>query len=160
MRESGFGSISDDPPVSSGPWPMQVLIKQEQSGEIRFCYVENDGSDQNMMFLTGLKNIFSKQLPNMPKVDDHCVPHISASTEGRPPHAPLDHTFQCLCPCYTHHTLQEYICRLVFDRRHRSTALVKRNGTVMGGITYRAFPHQVGSAIHTLWAQMLGELCH
>lgn len=44
------------------------MIKQEQSGEIRFCYVENDGSDQNMMYLTGLKNIFSKQLPNMPKV--------------------------------------------------------------------------------------------
>ena len=43
-------------------------MRQEQSGEIRFCYVENDGSDENMMFLTGLKNIFSKQLPNMPKV--------------------------------------------------------------------------------------------
>ena len=38
--------------------------------------------------------------------------------------------------------LQEYICRLVFDRRHRSTALVKRNGTVIGGITYRSFPLQ------------------
>ena len=30
----------------------------------------------------------------------------------------------------------------MFDRRHRSAALVKRNGTVIGGITYRAFPQQ------------------
>ena len=43
-------------------------------------YVENDGDPQNMVILIGLKNIFSKQLPNMPK---------------------------------------EYICRLLFDRRHR-----------------------------------------
>ncbi len=58
----------------------EVLIRQELGGDIRFCYVLNDGSAQNMIYLTGLKNIFSKQLPNMPK---------------------------------------EYICRLVFDRRHR-----------------------------------------
>lgn len=32
--------------------------------------------------------------------------------------------------------------RLVFDRRHRSVALLKRNGTVIGGITYRAFHAQ------------------
>lgn len=52
--------------------------------------------------LLHLKNIFSRQLPNMPK---------------------------------------EYIARLVFDRRHRSVAVVRRKGTVMGGITYRPFPH-------------------
>lgn len=52
----------------------------------------------------GLKVIFSKQLPNMPK---------------------------------------EYICRLLLDRRHRSCALVAKNGTVLGGITYRVFPQQV-----------------
>ena len=50
-----------------------------------------------------LKNIFSKQLPNMPK---------------------------------------EYITRLVFDRRHRSVAVVKRGGQVVGGITYRPFHAQ------------------
>ncbi|KAG2492613.1 hypothetical protein HYH03_009029 [Edaphochlamys debaryana] len=37
---------------------------------------------------------------------------------------------------------KEYIVRLVFDRRHRSVALLKRNGTVIGGITYRAFHAQ------------------
>lgn len=43
------------------------LIKQEQEGDISFVYVDNDGSPQNMIYLIGLKNIFSKQLPNMPK---------------------------------------------------------------------------------------------
>jgi len=72
-------------------------------------YVENDGSAQNMIYITGLKNIYSKQLPNMPR---------------------------------------EYVARLVYDRRHKSTALVKKNGAVIGGITYRAFPEQ-----------RMGEIC-
>ncbi len=38
---------------------------------------------------------------------------------------------------------REYICRLLFDRRHRSVALVSRNSTVVAGITYRVFPQQV-----------------
>lgn len=29
--------------------------------------IENDGSDESMIILTGLKNIYQKQLPNMPK---------------------------------------------------------------------------------------------
>jgi len=52
-----------------------------------------------------LKNIFSRQLPNMPR---------------------------------------EYIARLVFDRRHRSVAIVRRGRAVVGGICYRAFHEQVG----------------
>eukprot|EP00798_Chlamydomonas_sp_ICE-L_P023517 gene23517-9040_t len=92
-------------PFTSGAYTQreEVLQQQEAEGEIVFHYVQNDGAPHNMMYLTGLKNIFSKQLPNMPK---------------------------------------EYICRLVFDRRHRSSALVKKNGTVIGGITYRSFPIQ------------------
>jgi histone acetyltransferase len=43
------------------------LMKQEREGEISFVYVENDGTPQNMIYLIALKNIFSKQLPNMPK---------------------------------------------------------------------------------------------
>jgi histone acetyltransferase len=58
--------------------------------------------------LMGLKVIFSKQLPNMPR---------------------------------------EYICRLLLDRRHRSCALVARNGQVLGGITYRVFPQQVSTNV-------------
>jgi histone acetyltransferase len=43
------------------------LIKLEREGEYHFFYVENDGTPQNMIYLISLKNIFSKQLPNMPK---------------------------------------------------------------------------------------------
>ena len=39
---------------------------------------------------------------------------------------------------------REYIARLVMDRRHRSCAIVAKSGTVLGGITYRAFHAQVG----------------
>ncbi|GIL77551.1 hypothetical protein Vretimale_6843 [Volvox reticuliferus] len=81
----------------------EALIKREQDGDVAFRYVLNNNDPQNLIYLVGLKNIFSKQLPNMPK---------------------------------------EYIVRLVFDRRHRSVALLKRNGTVIGGITYRAFHAQ------------------
>ena len=49
-----------------------------------------------------LKNIFSKQLPKMPK---------------------------------------DYIVRLVFDRNHRSLALIKNN-KVIGGICFRTFWQQ------------------
>lgn len=45
----------------------EYLIKSEADGDIAFKYVENNGSPENMMYLIGLKNIFSKQLPNMPK---------------------------------------------------------------------------------------------
>ena len=38
---------------------------------------------------------------------------------------------------------KEYIARLVMDRRHRSCAIVAKNGTVLGGITYRPFHAQV-----------------
>ncbi|GFR48401.1 hypothetical protein Agub_g10295 [Astrephomene gubernaculifera] len=81
----------------------EALIKREQDGDISFRYVLNNDDPQNLIHLVGLKNIFSKQLPNMPR---------------------------------------EYIVRLVMDRRHRSVALLKRNGTVIGGITYRAFHAQ------------------
>ena len=52
--------------------------------------------------LIDLKNIYGKQLPNMPK---------------------------------------EYIVRLVFDRNHKSLVALKE-GTVIGGITYRVFSRQ------------------
>lgn len=35
---------------------------------------------------------------------------------------------------------KEYIARLVFDRRHASVAIVRRDGGVVGGVTYRLFP--------------------
>jgi hypothetical protein len=42
-------------------------IDRETSGELRALYVHNDGAPDSGRFLIGLKNIFSKCLPNMPK---------------------------------------------------------------------------------------------
>ena len=43
------------------------LRKQEDDGELVYMVIKNDGEEQNMIWLIALKNIFSKQLPNMPK---------------------------------------------------------------------------------------------
>jgi histone acetyltransferase len=75
-------------------------IERERSGELSVVYVLNDNFPENMKHLTGLKNVFAKCLPNMPK---------------------------------------PYIVRLLFDRRHRSVVIVRNDGTVIGGITYRPF---------------------
>lgn len=40
---------------------------EEREGKIEFRVVNNDNSKESMMILTGLKNIFQKQLPKMPR---------------------------------------------------------------------------------------------
>ncbi len=55
-------------------------MERERTGELQAVYVTNNGSIENGRLLIGLKNVFSKCLPNMPK---------------------------------------EYICRLIFERRHK-----------------------------------------
>jgi hypothetical protein len=69
--------------------------------------VMNDGKHESLVRLVGLKNLFAKQLPKMPK---------------------------------------DYIVRLVFDRRHKSLAILSDDpavkGTdeeIIGGICYRAY---------------------
>lgn len=42
-------------------------VIEEKEGKIEFRVVNNDNTKENMMVLTGLKNIFQKQLPKMPK---------------------------------------------------------------------------------------------
>ncbi|CAL9734767.1 histone acetyltransferase Gcn5p [Monosporozyma servazzii] len=42
-------------------------VIEEKEGKIEFRVVNNDNSKENLMVLTGLKNIFQKQLPKMPK---------------------------------------------------------------------------------------------
>jgi histone acetyltransferase len=64
--------------------------------------ITNDESNEACIKLIALKNIFSKQLPKMPK---------------------------------------EYIVRLVFDKRHVSLA-IKRKQRVIGGICYRQYKDQ------------------
>jgi len=81
--------------------------------KIRRCIIQNDGKPESMVKLIGLKNLFSKGLPKMPR---------------------------------------DYIVRLVFDRRHKSLAILssdadlERNpaveGTddeIVGAICYRAY---------------------
>lgn len=44
-----------------------VAVLEELKGRIEFRIVDNDKSDVAMILLTGLKNLFMKQLPNMPR---------------------------------------------------------------------------------------------
>ncbi|KAJ3673874.1 hypothetical protein LUZ60_005866 [Juncus effusus] len=43
------------------------LKREEEAGKLKFLCYSNDGIDQHMIWLIGLKNIFARQLPNMPK---------------------------------------------------------------------------------------------
>ncbi|XP_039128969.1 histone acetyltransferase GCN5-like [Dioscorea cayenensis subsp. rotundata] len=43
------------------------LKREEDVGRLRFLCYANDGIDEHMIWLIGLKNIFARQLPNMPK---------------------------------------------------------------------------------------------
>ncbi|KAK9711286.1 histone acetyltransferase, variant 2 [Basidiobolus ranarum] len=43
------------------------VVQEERDGIIEFKVVTNDDSRESMILLTGLKNIFQKQLPKMPK---------------------------------------------------------------------------------------------
>ncbi|KAJ7977318.1 histone acetyltransferase GCN5 [Quillaja saponaria] len=45
----------------------ESLKREEEAGKLKFVCLSNDGVDQHMIWLIGLKNIFAKQLPNMPK---------------------------------------------------------------------------------------------
>lgn len=42
-------------------------VIEEREGVIEFRVVNNDNTKENMIILTGLKNIFQKQLPKMPR---------------------------------------------------------------------------------------------
>ncbi|KAL2321001.1 hypothetical protein Fmac_029970 [Flemingia macrophylla] len=45
----------------------ESLKKEEEAGRLKFVCLSNDGVDDHMIWLIGLKNIFARQLPNMPK---------------------------------------------------------------------------------------------
>ncbi|PKY08568.1 Bromodomain-domain-containing protein [Aspergillus campestris IBT 28561] len=48
-------------------FPEKPAVVEERNGEIEFQVVNNDGSHESMIILTGLKCLFQKQLPKMPK---------------------------------------------------------------------------------------------
>jgi histone acetyltransferase len=49
------------------PFPEKPAVIEERNGEIEFRVVNNDGERESTIILTGLKCIFQKQLPKMPK---------------------------------------------------------------------------------------------
>ncbi|KAK3710738.1 histone acetyltransferase [Vermiconidia calcicola] len=69
--------------------PEKPAVLEERTGEISFQVVNNDSKPHSMIILTGLKCIFQKQLPKMPKdyiarlVYDRT--HLSIAIVKRPP---------------------------------------------------------------------------
>ena len=91
-------TIEPPPPPKKGP---------SAYDSIRHIVVTNDGTEDALIKLVGLKSLFSKQLPKMPK---------------------------------------EYIARLVFDRRHKTLAVLSNDPRhkggdeeIIGGICYRPY---------------------
>ena len=62
-------SSSSDPPITPTPvdFPEKPAVIEEKQGQIEFRVVNNDNSREHNIILTGLKCIFQKQLPKMPK---------------------------------------------------------------------------------------------
>ncbi|MCJ1372671.1 histone acetyltransferase [Loxospora ochrophaea] len=55
------------PPLKVVPFPEKPAVIEERNGDIEFRVVNNDGKHESHIVLTGLKCIFQKQLPKMPK---------------------------------------------------------------------------------------------
>ncbi|KAL2535718.1 Histone acetyltransferase GCN5 [Forsythia ovata] len=62
-------SIFPDNIQTSGAYTSreETLKREEQTGKLKFVCVSNDDIDEHMVWLIGLKNIFARQLPNMPR---------------------------------------------------------------------------------------------
>lgn len=58
---------ADDLDESAPPIRERPAVIEERSGLIQFRVVTNDGKPDSMIILTGLKNIFQRQLPKMPR---------------------------------------------------------------------------------------------
>ncbi|KAG7007040.1 histone acetyltransferase GCN5 [Physcia stellaris] len=54
-------------PINVVPFPEKPAVIEERDGDIEFRVVNNDNSRDSVIILTGLKCIFQKQLPKMPK---------------------------------------------------------------------------------------------
>jgi len=49
------------------PQKEKIVITEQRHGWIQFAPVENDGKERSYIVLTGLKNLFQRQLPKMPR---------------------------------------------------------------------------------------------
>lgn len=64
------GGVESDPLLSAiRPSPSVSVNRfiEERNGEIEFRVVNDDGDRESFIILTGLRCIFQKQLPKMPK---------------------------------------------------------------------------------------------
>ena len=85
----------------------------QAQGIIVFQVVSNDGKPEHMVWLITLKNIFSQQLPNMPK---EYIARLVLDRSPLPVRRSSDRA----------------------GRNHKSLMVVK-NGQCVGGITFRSF---------------------
>ncbi|KAH0671450.1 hypothetical protein KY290_026957 [Solanum tuberosum] len=69
VKDESMKNIFTDNLQTSGAYTAreESLKREEESGRLKFVCVSNDGVDEHMIWLVGLKNIFARQLPNMPK---------------------------------------------------------------------------------------------
>ncbi|KXG50305.1 Acyl-CoA N-acyltransferase [Penicillium griseofulvum] len=71
-RSKGFHDVLIEPDIKAPairriPFPEKPAVLEERNGDIEYRVVNNDGSRESMIILTGLKCLFQKQLPKMPK---------------------------------------------------------------------------------------------
>ena len=102
----------DNDEVRRVPFPEKPAVLEERNGDISFQVVNNDNKPRSMIILTGLKCIFQKQLPKMPK------DYIARLVYDR-----------------TH--LSIAIVKKAPDGTHAAKSDMP--GEVVGGITYRPF---------------------
>ncbi|CAN4099480.1 unnamed protein product [Withania somnifera] len=69
VKDESMKNIFTDNLQTSGAYTAreESLKREEESGRLKFVCVSSDGVDEHMIWLIGLKNIFARQLPNMPK---------------------------------------------------------------------------------------------
>jgi histone acetyltransferase len=69
ITETNVVQSETDPPITATPvdFPLKPAAVEERDGAIEFKVVNNDNSRESNIILTGLKCIFQKQLPKMPK---------------------------------------------------------------------------------------------
>ncbi|KAL8786332.1 MAG: hypothetical protein Q9213_002829 [Squamulea squamosa] len=68
MKNSHAASPEEEKkPINVVPFPEKPAVIEERNGEIEFRVVNNDNTRDSLIILTGLKCIFQKQLPKMPK---------------------------------------------------------------------------------------------
>jgi histone acetyltransferase len=71
IKSSHDGSMEPNAELPATAWripfPEKPAVLEERNGEIEFRVVNNDGTRHSWIILTGLKCLFQRQLPKMPK---------------------------------------------------------------------------------------------